>query len=191
MDFDLRKSGQIPAFGNWDSSNDMPITQYFESARQAGLVRYSASSGVDCNKCPNNNKLNNNRNYGHEVHYGGGDLYAAVMPLSRGFYVPAPPHPKVKAMNRRHQKVERKRMVMKVRDVRDIENQYKNQQLKPKKAKSRQQFPNKDKNSQNIAEHVEELRLATIIVKPVDEDLYKIPPDLIHKSERTWDVELA
>ncbi|KAG9136060.1 hypothetical protein Leryth_027462 [Lithospermum erythrorhizon] len=161
MDFDLRKSGQIPAFGNWDSSNDMPITQYFESARQAGLVR----------------------NYGHVVHYGGGDLYAAVMPPSRGFYVPAPPHPKVRAMNRRHQEVERKRIVMKVRDVMDIENQYKNQQLKPKQAKSRQQFPF-DKNSQNLAEHVEELRPATIIVKPVDEDLYKIPPDLIHKSER-------
>ncbi|XP_031476729.1 RPM1-interacting protein 4-like isoform X1 [Nymphaea colorata] len=28
---------QFPAFGNWDLSDDMPITQYFESARQAGL----------------------------------------------------------------------------------------------------------------------------------------------------------
>lgn len=40
-----KRSGQIPAFGDWDYSNDMPITQYFESARQAGLLRYSSSSG--------------------------------------------------------------------------------------------------------------------------------------------------
>ncbi|WOL14415.1 hypothetical protein Cni_G23195 [Canna indica] len=30
---------QIPAFGNWDYCDDLPITQYFESAMQAGLVR--------------------------------------------------------------------------------------------------------------------------------------------------------
>lgn len=40
-----KRSGQIPAFGNWDFANEMPITQYFESARQAGLIRYSSSSG--------------------------------------------------------------------------------------------------------------------------------------------------
>ncbi|RWW22387.1 hypothetical protein GW17_00013428 [Ensete ventricosum] len=28
----------IPAFGKWDYSDDLPITQYFESAVQAGLV---------------------------------------------------------------------------------------------------------------------------------------------------------
>ncbi|CAN6462715.1 unnamed protein product [Victoria cruziana] len=32
---------QFPAFGNWDLSDDMPITQYFESARQAGLHHHS------------------------------------------------------------------------------------------------------------------------------------------------------
>ncbi|KAG9447944.1 hypothetical protein H6P81_014072 [Aristolochia fimbriata] len=31
----------IPAFGNWDYSDNLPITQYFESARQAGLIRYN------------------------------------------------------------------------------------------------------------------------------------------------------
>lgn len=42
-----KRSGQIhiPAFGNWDYANDTPITQYFECARQAGLLRYSSSSG--------------------------------------------------------------------------------------------------------------------------------------------------
>lgn len=41
----FKKSGQIPAFGNWDYANELPITQYFECARQAGLIRYSSSSG--------------------------------------------------------------------------------------------------------------------------------------------------
>ncbi|ONK58803.1 uncharacterized protein A4U43_C09F16800 [Asparagus officinalis] len=30
---------QIPAFGDWDYCDEMPITQYFESAMQAGLIR--------------------------------------------------------------------------------------------------------------------------------------------------------
>lgn len=42
---ECKRSGQIPAFGNWDYANDLPITQYFECARQAGLVRFSSSSG--------------------------------------------------------------------------------------------------------------------------------------------------
>jgi len=42
---ECKRSGQIPAFGNWDYANELPITQYFETARQAGLVRYSSSSG--------------------------------------------------------------------------------------------------------------------------------------------------
>ncbi|CAK8544848.1 unnamed protein product [Lathyrus sativus] len=45
MDEYFKRSGQIPAFGNWDFTNDLPITQYFENATQAGLVRYSSSSG--------------------------------------------------------------------------------------------------------------------------------------------------
>ncbi|MBA0628415.1 hypothetical protein Godav_023140, partial [Gossypium davidsonii] len=38
------RSGQIPAFGDWDHANELPITQYFESAREAGLIRFSSSS---------------------------------------------------------------------------------------------------------------------------------------------------
>lgn len=38
------KSGQIPAFGDWDKANELPITQYFECARQAGLRRCSCSA---------------------------------------------------------------------------------------------------------------------------------------------------
>ncbi|CAI9090947.1 OLC1v1025845C1 [Oldenlandia corymbosa var. corymbosa] len=45
MDFELgKKSGQIPAFGDWDNASELPITQYFETARQAGLIRYNATA---------------------------------------------------------------------------------------------------------------------------------------------------
>ncbi|XP_074311702.1 uncharacterized protein LOC141647426 isoform X2 [Silene latifolia] len=42
------RGSQIPGFGNWDYDNELPITQYFESARQAGLSRYTSSE--QCNK---------------------------------------------------------------------------------------------------------------------------------------------
>ncbi|XP_064966767.1 uncharacterized protein LOC135613658 isoform X2 [Musa acuminata AAA Group] len=35
---DTMNRRHIPAFGKWDYSDDLPITQYFESAVQAGLV---------------------------------------------------------------------------------------------------------------------------------------------------------
>ncbi|XP_020591359.1 uncharacterized protein LOC110032165 [Phalaenopsis equestris] len=40
---EVRKRLQIPTFGNWDYSDEMPITHYFESARKAGLVRAGLS----------------------------------------------------------------------------------------------------------------------------------------------------
>ncbi|KAG0462627.1 hypothetical protein HPP92_021103 [Vanilla planifolia] len=39
------KKWHIPAFGNWEYCDEMPITQYFESARQAGLCRASFGNG--------------------------------------------------------------------------------------------------------------------------------------------------
>ncbi|PKA57757.1 hypothetical protein AXF42_Ash015134 [Apostasia shenzhenica] len=33
------KKFEMPAFGNWEYCGEMPITQYFESARQPGLDR--------------------------------------------------------------------------------------------------------------------------------------------------------
>lgn len=33
------KRRQIPPFGHWDYYDDLPITQYFDSAWQAGLIR--------------------------------------------------------------------------------------------------------------------------------------------------------
>ncbi|KAG6490928.1 uncharacterized protein LOC122006870 isoform X1 [Zingiber officinale] len=51
------KRQSIPAFGNWDYCSDLPITQYFESAVQAGLVRGcqfhgEAAAGDDLFKLP-------------------------------------------------------------------------------------------------------------------------------------------
>lgn len=37
----------MPAFGSWDWNSDLPFTQCFESARQAGLLRYSYSEDRD------------------------------------------------------------------------------------------------------------------------------------------------
>ncbi|KAM3200378.1 hypothetical protein P3L10_032740 [Capsicum annuum] len=51
MEYSCRRSNgvQIPVFGEWDKANEMPITQYFESARQAGLIRDSCHSSQEQN----------------------------------------------------------------------------------------------------------------------------------------------
>lgn len=38
---------QVPAFGSWDWNQDLPFTQCFESATQAGLLRYTSYSDED------------------------------------------------------------------------------------------------------------------------------------------------
>ncbi|KAK4419718.1 hypothetical protein Salat_2384700 [Sesamum alatum] len=45
-EFYWRKS-HVPAFGSWDCNDDLPFTQCFESARQAGLLRYNYSQDRD------------------------------------------------------------------------------------------------------------------------------------------------
>ncbi|RVW88688.1 hypothetical protein CK203_043803 [Vitis vinifera] len=44
---DEYKRSHVPAFGSWDCNDDLPFTQCFESARQAGLLRYSYSEDRD------------------------------------------------------------------------------------------------------------------------------------------------
>ncbi|KAL8146708.1 uncharacterized protein LOC141705980 [Apium graveolens] len=46
MDIEFKKS-HVPAFGSWDCNDDLPFTQCFETARQAGLLRYSYSQDRD------------------------------------------------------------------------------------------------------------------------------------------------
>ncbi|CAK9140868.1 unnamed protein product [Ilex paraguariensis] len=45
-DYNFKRS-HVPAFGSWDCTDDLPFTQCFESARQAGLLRYSYSEDRD------------------------------------------------------------------------------------------------------------------------------------------------
>jgi len=37
----------VPAFGSWDWNDNLPFTECFESARQAGFLRYSCSESED------------------------------------------------------------------------------------------------------------------------------------------------
>ncbi|KAL5165539.1 hypothetical protein HKD37_18G050654 [Glycine soja] len=41
------KKSQVPAFGSWDWNDNLPFTQCFESARQAGLLRCSYSESEE------------------------------------------------------------------------------------------------------------------------------------------------
>ncbi|XP_062081082.1 uncharacterized protein LOC133785880 [Humulus lupulus] len=43
---DYRRT-HLPAFGSWDWNDNVPFTECFESARQAGLLRYSYSEDRD------------------------------------------------------------------------------------------------------------------------------------------------
>ncbi|CAI8615637.1 unnamed protein product [Vicia faba] len=129
MDEYWKRSGQIPTFGNWDIANELPITQYFENARHAGLIRYSSSSGESA-----------------PYLHGEQDLYAvdSKKPVEK------------ETRNRET----RMRKQGKVYDVTEY----------PRKAM------NKKKTSTTP--------LPTRNPKPVDEDLYKISPQLLRKTKR-------
>ncbi|GFP91171.1 hypothetical protein PHJA_001261100 [Phtheirospermum japonicum] len=47
MDEFYFQRSHVPAFGSWDCYDDLPFTQCFESARQAGLLRYTYSEERD------------------------------------------------------------------------------------------------------------------------------------------------
>ncbi|KAG0455349.1 hypothetical protein HPP92_024641 [Vanilla planifolia] len=60
-----RTRWKIPAFGDWESCEEMPITQYFESASQAGLLRPGMYVEEDLFKVPVAVPEN------HDTHHGG------------------------------------------------------------------------------------------------------------------------
>ncbi|KAL5061227.1 hypothetical protein RYX36_032831, partial [Vicia faba] len=132
-----KRSGQIPAFGNWDIANELPITQYFENARQAGLIRYSSSSGES----------------GPYLH-GEQDLYAvdSKKPVEKDTRI----------------RETRMRKDGKVYDVTEY---------------SMKQTMNK-KKILDVKDVVCKASLPTRNPKPVDEDLYKISPQLLRKTKR-------
>ncbi|KAI3470401.1 hypothetical protein Pfo_027064 [Paulownia fortunei] len=160
-----RKSGQIPAFGDWENANELPITQYFECARQAGLLRCSCSG--ECG----GSYVNNAASWGGGG--SGGDLYGV------GFEKPLPPRvyavPQRKvhytrAMNKGCPHVKEQTKQVKMRDLAD---QPRNQPL------AQEHY---SKHSNKSASFVSQQSSQT--VKPVDEDLYKIPSELLENSKR-------
>ncbi|KAL5566779.1 hypothetical protein UlMin_029943 [Ulmus minor] len=147
-DYYLRKSGQIPAFGDWDYANELPITQYFECARQAGLIRYSSSSG-------------------DSDPYARGDLYAVDHP-QKPVRTVAPPVRKTRGREKRCPHVKEQKKQAKVCDVTE---------------------PPRNGKPHHVP-HIRQTQLNDVVSrphrppKPVDEDLYKIPPELLHSSRR-------
>ncbi|GAU13596.1 hypothetical protein TSUD_347000 [Trifolium subterraneum] len=154
-----KRSGQIPAFGNWDFANELPITQYFETARQAGLIRYSSSSGesdpylrgdhdlysVEYKKPVRKGTRNRERRYQNEV----------MM------------NEKETTMNMNYMRKQGK-----VYDVTTENNHHHNPTRKTMNKK---------------VQHVNGPPLplpTTRLPKPVDEDLYKIPPELLRTTKR-------
>ncbi|KAJ0052826.1 hypothetical protein Pint_03076 [Pistacia integerrima] len=120
------KRSHVPAFGSWDWNNDLPFTQCFESAREAGLLRYSYSEDRDL--------------------YVAGDLYQNDVVTPAMIVVP--------------------RRRTKVRDSHA-----------------------KDEKKQNwsvsdVIEPPSPTPMATLTPKPVDEDLYKISPELLYAKTK-------
>ncbi|KDP23776.1 hypothetical protein JCGZ_23609 [Jatropha curcas] len=155
MDEWKRTSGQIPAFGDWENANEMPITQYFESARQAGLIRYSSSSG-ECDQYM----------HGH----GSSDLYASDLkkPPSRDLGPPI----KTRGRERRVPRVKEQKKLGKVCDVTEP----------PRKQHMSMYTVSHGKNDNDVPHP--RPKLPTRPTKAVDEDLYKIPPELLHSYKR-------
>ncbi|XP_059628584.1 uncharacterized protein LOC132271273 isoform X2 [Cornus florida] len=152
-----KRSGQIPAFGNWDYTNDLPITQYFECARQAGLIRYSSSSG-EC------------------------DLYVAD---ADPYAVDSKKHPLRPSVvpPRKNKEEQMRRKVIKVCDVTKVPRKQaflsQKQQLK-----QQQQLPKHHHNAIHHRKYISGQQQQPNPTKPVDEDLYKIPPELLRTSNR-------
>ncbi|GAB4841504.1 hypothetical protein Ancab_022220 [Ancistrocladus abbreviatus] len=126
---ELRRS-HVPAFGSWDYTDNLPFTQCFESARQAGLLRYSYSEDRDM--------------------YVAGDLYEndvvtpAVIVVPRRKAKGRYPHGHIKEAKKQ-----------------DWEYDIKEPPSPVHSPPSCRQIP-----------------------KAVDEDLYKIPPELLHTKPR-------
>ncbi|XP_065851756.1 uncharacterized protein [Euphorbia lathyris] len=138
-----RRSGQIPAFGDWEKANEMPITQYFESARQAGLIRHSSSGDFDL----------------YMQQQRGDDYSSRFQDLS-------PP----------------RRKANRVRERRRMSSHGKEQRKQGKVYDVTQQPPKKQISMESDSSTVVHTRPK--FPKPVDEDLYKIPPHLLRSSKR-------
>ncbi|KMT13857.1 hypothetical protein BVRB_4g077000 [Beta vulgaris subsp. vulgaris] len=152
------RGSQIPAFGNWEYVNDLPITQYFECARQAGLIRYSSSSGECCD---------NHHNHNHNQSAATPDLYTV------DFIKPRTKQGKgrEKRTGGTHVKEGNRKQAGKVFDVTVTEL-------------PRSQTGNVKKKQQQYQYDAGSGAQPRKAPKAVDEDLYKIPPELLKRKKR-------
>ncbi|XP_031092853.1 uncharacterized protein LOC115997440 isoform X1 [Ipomoea triloba] len=153
MATESKRSGHIPAFGEWDKADGLPITQYFECARQAGLIRYSAE-------------------YDPYITAAGEDLYAV-----KNFHQPPPP--------RRSAAYTTTVPIRKGKGGGKSCPQYAKGQkrpvgVEPGKTRSGSQKQFQEQVSMKSRRDVTFQQRP----KPVDEDLYKIPPELLHQGNR-------
>ncbi|XP_021742685.1 uncharacterized protein LOC110708777 [Chenopodium quinoa] len=170
MDESKIRGSQIPAFGNWEYVNDLPITQYFECARQAGLIRYSSSSG-EC--CDNHHNHNHNQNQ-----HPNDDLYTV------DFIKPRPKQGKgreKRAGNNAHVKEGNRKQAGKVFDVTVTEIPSSEAGVKRQPRQAVTAVKKKQQQYQYDAGSAAPPRRAP---KAVDEDLYKIPPELLKRKRR-------
>ncbi|KAK3184696.1 hypothetical protein Dsin_031982 [Dipteronia sinensis] len=131
-DYYYRRS-HVPAFGSWDWNNDLPFTQCFDSARQAGLLRYSYSEDRDL--------------------YVAGDLYDNDVVTPAMIVVP---RSRTKGGDESRDGKKQSKWAV-VSDVKKDEE-------------SDHQSPRR--------------RRRHVTPKPVDEDLYKISPELLYAKTR-------
>ncbi|XP_058738717.1 uncharacterized protein LOC131610710 [Vicia villosa] len=131
-----KRSVEIPAFGNWDFVNELPITEYFENARQAGLIRYSSSSGET-------------------------DVYVRG---EQDLYTVDYKKPVAKETGNRETRMKKQGKVYNVTEY--------------------QRKPINNKKTRHVNDVVRKAALPTRLPKPVDEDLYKISPQLLRKTKR-------
>ncbi|XP_027938373.1 uncharacterized protein LOC114192761 [Vigna unguiculata] len=126
-----KEDAHIPEFGNWDLTNDFPITRYFECTTQPRLLRYTSSSAETRlhHKPPlplRNHTKQDTRNKGKRSPHGN---------ANKG---------KVYVVKEQARKTDRRRKHMQVQQDDTVPR----------------------------------------TPKPVDEDLYKIPPELLHTSNK-------
>ncbi|KAL1210738.1 hypothetical protein V5N11_026508 [Cardamine amara subsp. amara] len=138
-----KKSGQIPRFGEWEEANEMPITQYFENPRQAGLIRHHYTTTTSSTSSSSSSSS------------------AEALKL-------ASHHPRPRHLHPSRQTAGTKEKRGPQRRVRDVSSQ-----------------TDKYYVDVNGVKHFQtDVAPTSKPPKPVDEDLYKIPPEFIHSSTR-------
>ncbi|XP_010549623.1 PREDICTED: uncharacterized protein LOC104820745 isoform X2 [Tarenaya hassleriana] len=148
-DYYGKKSGQIPRFGEWEDANEMPITQYFENARQAGLLRDNTAHIHTSSSSSSSSSA---------------EALKASSYYSHGRPRTLPPSRQTVAAGA----TKEKRGPQQQRRVRDVSGH----------AGKQYAYGSEAKHYQNDAV------VRPSRPKPVDEDLYKIPPELLHSSKR-------